>query len=182
MHGVPKVVEGGSSAESRVPIYFLYTCCILPVPNLPMCFSAGRSLHTMQKAIAAFVGIVHRVTPYWEPGADARHQTRKLLQLVVCRVLRDAEIVVRSDNNSLMIDLSKMRQLDDDRMSEEVLQILLFAGNMRLSTRNMLKLKQLYQKGVARGERKTFATRLPPCRCCPGLCGSEPPPYVHFLK
>ena len=39
-------------------------------------------------------------------------------------MLGDADILVRSDNNSLMIVFSEMRQLDDGHMSEEPVQIL----------------------------------------------------------
>ena len=96
----------------------------------------------MQKAVATFVSSVHRVTPYLELKANARRPRHKLLQLVVGTVLGAADIVVCSNNNSLVIESTKLRELDDDRLSEEVAQILRMAHGMSLSTRNMLKLER----------------------------------------
>ena len=45
---------------------------ILPVNILCLHISAGFILRTMQKAVATFVGSVHRVSPYWDLEADAR--------------------------------------------------------------------------------------------------------------
>ena len=94
----------------------------------------------MQKAVATFVGNVHHVNPYSELEADARCQRRKLIHLVVGTVLGDADNVVRSDNNSLMIESTEMRELDDDHVSQEVVQILRRAYGMSLSRCNMVKL------------------------------------------
>ena len=95
----------------------------------------------MQKAVALFVGNVHHVTPYSELEADARRQRCKFLQLVVRTVLVDADIVVRSKNNSIMIKPSKMCEIEDGHVSEEVVQILHMVLNMSLSTYNMLQLQ-----------------------------------------
>ena len=43
-------------------------------------------------------------------------------------------IRVRRDNNSLVIECSEMRKLDDDHVSEEVVQSLRMARNMSSST------------------------------------------------
>ena len=102
---------GGSYVERGVPIYLLYTSCILPVPILPMHFLVD-TVHTMQKA--------PRGGGAWELEADARHQKRKLLQLFVGTVLGDADIIVRSENNSLVIKSIEMGELYDDRVSEQV--------------------------------------------------------------
>ena len=56
-------------------------------------------------------------------------------------MLKDADIVVRSNNNSTMIEFSEMCEIDDDHLSEEAVQILQMACDMSLSTRNMLKLE-----------------------------------------
>ena len=90
-----------------------------------------------------------------ELEADAQRQRRKLLQLVVGTVLGDADIVVRSDNNSLMFQSSEMCKLDDYHVSEEVVQILRMACDMSLSTRNMLKLeRQCTQRELLAGRDK----------------------------
>ena len=125
---------------------FLYTACIIFVytscAQSAYVLVAGHISHTMQKAVATFVGSVHSLIPFWQLEADARHQRRKLLPLVVGTLLGDADIVVRSDNNSIMIESNEMRELDDAHVSEEVVQILGMVRYMSLSTRNMLKLER----------------------------------------
>ena len=92
---------GGVLVQKKggVPVCFLYTSRMLSVPILPTHLLVGFCLHTMQKAVATFVGSVHRVTPNLELDSDAQRHRRKLLQLVVGAVLEDAAIIVHSDNN-----------------------------------------------------------------------------------
>ena len=46
------------------------------------------------------------------------------------------------ENNSSMIEFNELCELEDDHVSEEVVQILQMARDMSLSTRNMLKLER----------------------------------------
>ena len=85
-------------------------------------------------------------------------------------MLRDADIVVRSDNISLVIECSKCTELDVDHLSEEVVQILRMVRDMSLSTRNILKLeRQCTRRELVAGRDKL-------------LCCSDPPPNVDLLK
>ena len=56
----------------------------------------------------------------WPLNGNAWRQRRKFLQLVLGTVLRDADILACSDNNSFMIESSELRDLEDDHVSEEV--------------------------------------------------------------
>ena len=46
------------------------------------------------------------------------------------KVLGNAGIVVRSDNNSIMIESRETRELEDDHVSEEVVQIMRMVRDM----------------------------------------------------
>ena len=118
----------------------MYTS-ILRVPILPKHLSVGFRFYTILK-VATFVGSVHHVTPYWELEADARCQRRKFLQLVVGTVLWGADIVVHNDNNSTMIHPSEMRELENDYVSEVVVQYFQMACDTSLSTCKMLKFER----------------------------------------
>ena len=99
---------------------------------------------------------------------------RKFLQLVVGIVLGDVDIVVRTDNNSLMIEFSDMCELDDDCASEVVIQILCMPRDISLSTRNMLKLeRQCMSRELLAGRDSFCHTVLAPWRCRPGLCRGD---------
>ena len=72
-------------------------------------------------------------------------------------VLGDADIVVCSDNNSIVIESSGMHAHEDDHISEEVVHILRTAHNMSLSKRNMLKLeRQCTRKEIMERRSKRF--------------------------
>ena len=138
---------------------FLHTSCLLFVYVLcPLCLpisGQGPSLQTMQKAIATFVGSVHRVTPCWELEAYARRKRCKILQLVVGTLLGNAGIVVHRDNNSPTIESGEMHESDDDHMSQDVVQILRTACDMSPSARKRLYLeRQCTKKELLAGRDK----------------------------
>ena len=73
---------------------------------------------------------------------DARGQNHNFLQPVVGTVLEDADFLLCSDHNSIMIKSSEMRKLECDHVPEEVVDFSLMAHNMSLCTRNILNLKK----------------------------------------
>ena len=101
-------------------------------------------LNVMQKAVTNFLGSVVRVTPYWDLEVDAPRQRRKYIRDVVGAVLGDADIVVRTTGNGVVMASNNHEVRDDDEqhVSEEVIQVLQTAHQMSLSTRNMLKLER----------------------------------------
>ena len=117
--------------------HFLCTSC-------PLNSWQASILNVMQKAVTNFLGIVVRVTPYWDLEVDARRQRRKYIRDVVGAVPGDSDIFVRATGNGIVIESNNHDVRDDDEqhVSEEVIQVLQTAHQMSLSTRNMLKLER----------------------------------------
>ena len=158
---------------------FRDTFYILLGPYVHMHFSAEHNLHTMQQAVAPLVGSVDPVTTYQELEAATRHQRCKLLQFVVGTVPWDADIVVRGDNNSITIELSEMRELDDDDVSEDVVQILRMAHKMSVFTPTMLSLER---KCTRRQWRVGTYNLSPYVASALEVSSGVRPPYVHLFK
>ena len=69
-----------------------------------------------------------------------------------------------------MIKSGEMRELDDDHVSEEVVQILQTARNMSLPTRNMLKLeRQCTKRGLLAGRDKLLPYVATPLEVSSGV-------------
>ena len=143
--GVPGTVHGaeggGFVCKKGIPVGFLWHfLCTLCPHNSWQAFV----LNVMQKAVADFLAIVVRVTPYWDLEVDTRRQRRKYIRDVVGAVLGDDDIVVRTTGNTIVIESSSHEVRDDDEqnVSEEVIQVLQTAHQMSLSTRNMSKFER----------------------------------------